>query len=105
MAPRASETKAAFLQRLREAWAREGGAAWVGLGAPHHSHGVVFEGGRWRVRQLELPEEKAAAYLAAHGRFMPEDAELLSEPTGAVVYEAATREELVALIEAGRWPL
>lgn len=104
MAPRAPESKDEFLKRLRASW-KQDGSARVGLGAPHHSHGVVLEGGRLRVRGLELPRAKVEAYMAEHRTFMPEHAELLSEPTGAIVYDAASLEELVQLIEAGRWPL
>ena len=104
MAPRAPESKDEFLKRLRSSW-RSDGSARVGLGSPHHSHGVVLEGGRLRVRELELPKAKVDAYIAEHRTFMPEHAEMLSEPTGAIVYDAASLEELVSLIEAGPWPL
>ncbi len=104
MAPRAAESKDAFLKRLRASW-KPDGSAKVGLGAPHHSHGVVLEGGRLQVRRLELPKVKVDAYLATHRTFMPEHAEMLSEPTGAIVYDAASLEDLVQLIDAGRWPL
>jgi hypothetical protein len=104
MAPRAPESKDAFVKRLRASW-KQDGSARVGLGAPHHAHGVVLEGGRLRVRELELPKAKVDAYVAKHRTFMPEHAEMLSEPTGAIVYDAASLEELVQLIEAGRWPL
>lgn len=104
MAPRPPESKDAFVKRLRSSWQKDGSAR-VGLGAPHHSHGVVLEGGRLRVRELELPKAKVDAYIAEHRTFMPEHAEMLSEPTGAIVYDAASLEELVQLIEAGPWPL
>lgn len=104
MAPRALETKAEFVQRLRRCWRADGGAR-VGLGTHHWTHGVVLEEGKLRVRRLVLEKARADAYLKEHGMFMPEHAERLSEPTGAIVYEAQTLDELVALIEAGPWPL
>ncbi|MBL8920050.1 MAG: hypothetical protein JNJ54_14390 [Myxococcaceae bacterium] len=104
MAPRALETKAEFVQRLRRSWRADGGAR-VGLGAHHWTHGVVLEEGKLRVRRLVLERAKADAYLKEHGLFMPEHAEQLSEPTGAIVYEAASLDELIARIEAGPWPL
>lgn len=104
MAPRAPESKDGFLKRLRSGWKKDGSAR-IALGSPHHTHGVVLEEGRLRVRRLVLAKEKADAYLAEHRTFMPEHAEMLSEPTGAIVYDAASLEDLVQLMEAGRWPL
>lgn len=66
---------------------------------------MVQQEGAWRVRRLELAAGVAEAHLRDHGRFMPEDAERLSEPTGAVVLEAPTLEELIRLLEAAPWPL
>ena len=57
------------------------------------------------MRELELPKAKVDAYIAEHRTFMPEHAEMLSEPTGAIVYDAASLEELVQLIGAGPWPI
>ena len=104
MAPRAPESKEEFLKRLRVSWQKDG-TARVGIGSPHHSHGVVLQNGRLQVRRLELPKAKVDAYIAEHRTFMPEHAEMLSEPTGAIVYDAASLEELVGLIAAGPWPL
>lgn len=104
MAPRAPESKDEFLKRLRASWTADG-TARVGIGSPHHSHGVVLQNGRLQVRRLELPKAKVDAYIAEHRTFMPEHAEMLSEPTGAIVYDAASLEELVGLIAAGPWPL
>lgn len=102
MAPRAPESKQAFLQRLAAAVAR--GATEVRFGAPHHTLAVVHDAAGWRVRRLVLDPAKGQAYLAAHGMFMPEHAEQLSEPTGAIVLEAATADELARLVDE-RWPL
>lgn len=104
MAPRAPESKEWFIKRLRSTWKGDGSAE-VRFGAPHFSHGVVLEDGKVRVRCLVMNEEKVTAYRAQHASFMPEHAEMLSDPTGAIVYEAESLEELVGLIERGRWPL
>jgi hypothetical protein len=100
MAPRPLESKEQFLKRLRSAK----GKLPIGFGQHHFSHAVVEEDGVFRVRRLVLPKEKADAYLKQHGMFMPEHAEMLSEPTGEIVHEAATLEELIKKLEAGRWP-
>jgi hypothetical protein len=104
MAPRALETKQWFLVRLKHSWKADGSAR-VRFGQHHWTHAVVLEEGRLRVRRLELPEGAAEAHMKKHGMFMPEHAEMLSEPIGKVVYEAASLDELVALIEQGPWPL
>ena len=65
MAPRAPESKDVFVKRLRSS---------------------VFEGGRLRVRRLELPKARVDAYVETHRTFMPEHAEMSSEPTGVMVY-------------------
>lgn len=102
MAPRAPESKQAFLERLAAAVAR--GATEVRFGAPHHSLAVVHDAGVWRVRRLALDPAKARAYQAEHRIFMPEHAEMLSEPTGAIVLEAGSAAELARLVDE-RWPL
>lgn len=104
MAPRPLESKESFIARLRTSW-RPDGSARIGVGTHHFTHGVVLEDGKLRIRELVLDRAKADEYRKKHGRFMPEHAEMLSEPTGAILYEAATLEELVKLIAAGRWPL
>ncbi|MFO0594825.1 MAG: hypothetical protein U0228_05965 [Myxococcaceae bacterium] len=70
----------------------------VRFGAPHHSHAVLEENGRFVVRGLVLDPEKGKAFLREHGHFMPENAEDLSEPTGPVVLEAGSVEELISLL-------
>lgn len=104
MAPRALESKDAFLQRLRSTW-RADGSKPIAFGAHHFTHAVVLENGRVRVRRLEVSKEKAEASLAQHGIYMPEHAEMLSEPTGRIAYDAATLEEVIELIQRGPWPL
>lgn len=104
MAPRALESKAQFIARLRSQ-AKSIATQPVGLGTHHFSHAVVLEEGLFRVRRLVLPKAKVDAYVAEHKSFMPEHAEMLSEPTGDVVFEAPTLEGLIAKFEAARWPL
>lgn len=104
MAPRILESKAQFLARLKKSW-KPDGSARIGVGQHHYTHGVVLEGGRLKVRRLVLPEGAAEAHMKKHGSFMPEHAEMLSEPTGEVLYDAASLDELLTLIEKGRWPL
>ena len=48
---------------------------------------------------------EAEAYLAEHGRFMPEHAEMLSEPGPDIVLTAGSLAGLVAAIQAAKWPL
>ena len=104
MAPRALETKAQFIARLRK---QAGTIATqrVGVGMHHWSHMVVFEEGVFRLRRLVLPKEKVEAYRKEHSSFMPEHAEMLSEPTGAIELEAPTLEGLISKLESFRWPL
>ncbi len=104
MAPRILESKAQFLVRLKKSWKADGSAR-IGVGQHHYTHGVVLEGGRVKVRRLVLPEGAAEAHMKKYGSFMPEHAEMLSEPTGEVLYDAASLDELLTLIEKGRWPL
>ena len=99
MAPRRPESKSEFIARLRKS------KLPVGVGSPHFSHGVVQEDGVFRVRRLVLRQEKVDAYRKEHSTFMPEHAELLSEPIGDVVLEAPTLDELIEKLDAARWPL
>lgn len=101
MAPRALESKEQFITRLRA----EATSLPVGLGMHHFSHAVVHEEGMFRVRRLVLPRAKVDAYIKEHRSFMPEHAEMLSEPTGEIVFEAPTLEELIAKFETAKWPL
>lgn len=104
MAPRAPESKAQFLARLRAAGKTLAGQP-VGLGSPHFTHGVVEEEGVFRVRRLVLSRAKYEAYRKENSSFMPEHAELLSEPIGELVLEAPTLAALISRLEQGRWPL
>lgn len=104
LVPRAPESKPRFIARLR-AQAATLAQRPVGLGSAHHSHAVVEEDGVFRVRRLVLPGEKVEGYRQTHRTFMPEHAEMLSEPTGEIVLEAPTLEGLLSRLEAVRWPL
>lgn len=103
MAPRLLESKSEFLERLR-AGAGSLEKQPIGFGGHHFSHAVVQEEGVFRVRQLVLPKAKYEAWVKEHQSFMPEHAEMLSEPIGAIVLEAPTLEGLISQLEAGRWP-
>ena len=75
----------------------------VRFGSPHHSRAAMKEDGRYRVRLLALEKEKADAYMKEHGMFMPEHAELLSEPTGVIELDFATLEELISALEKSKY--
>lgn len=104
MAPRPLESLDAFIARLRSAG---DGVARTPLrfGGHHFSHAVVVEDGVWSVRPLVLDRARADKYLQEHGMFMPEHAEMLSEPGDTRVLEADSLEGLIAALKAGRWPL
>ena len=104
MAPRPLETRDQFIARLRQAHAR-GACPELRFGGHHYTHAVVVEGGVWRVRPLVLERAKADAYLAEHGMFMPEHAEMLSEPGPEVLLEASSLDALCVALRAGPWPL
>lgn len=104
MAPRPLETRDQLVERLRRAGNRVAKTP-LRFGGHHHSHVVVVERGVWRVRRLVLDRAKADAYLAEHGMFMPEHAEMLSEPGPEVVCEASSLEGLIAAMLAMKWPL
>lgn len=101
MAPRPPETLEAFLARLTRGL--EEGRAEVRLGQHHASHAVCVEDGVYRVRRLEHTREEAEAYLAEHGIFMPEHAEVISQPR-TLVLEAPTLEALTDALQRS-WPL
>ncbi len=104
MAPRFLESRDALIARLRAAGERVVHQP-LRFGGHHFTHAVVVEHGAWQVRRLELDRAKAEAYLAEHGMFMPEHAEMLSEPGPDVVLTAGSLEDLVTAIQAAAWPL
>jgi hypothetical protein len=101
MAPRAPETFAHLVTRLRRA-AAEGRrqVPFQSRGMAHFTHVVVVEDGRWRLRRWLLDPQKAEAYLKAHGHFMPEDAEAISEPGPEILLEADDVEAFIAALGA-----
>jgi hypothetical protein len=103
MAPRAIESRDQVVARLRGA--AERGGEVMRFGGHHFTHVVVVRGGAWQVRRLVLDPAKGAAYLREHGMFMPEHAEMLSEPGDEVLVAAGSREGLIAAVLAGEWPI
>lgn len=102
MAPRPLESKEQVVARLRAVAARSGEV--MRFGGHHFSHAIVVHEGEWQVRRLVLDRAKGEAYLAKHGTFMPEHAEMLSEPGDVVLLAAGSREELIAALLRA-WPL
>lgn len=99
MAPRPPEPMAHLIQRIRDG-ASSLARQPIRYGTPHNSHAVVLEEGRYRVRRLALSRERADAFRAANGgRFSPENAEDLSEPTGAIEHDFATLDELISALQ------
>lgn len=90
-----------FLARVRAGVA----TGEVRFGSPHFSHAVLKQDGVFRVRELFLSKEKVDAWKATHASFMPEHAERLSEPTGQIVLEAPTLDELIRLLQASSFRL
>jgi hypothetical protein len=101
MAPRAPESFESIAARIR-APARTSGARvpFQARGLSHFSHVACDEGGTWRVRTWWLDPDKARAYLAQHGHFMPENAEAISEPGKDVLLEARDVEALLHALRA-----
>ncbi len=103
MAPRPLETREGFIARLRAAEA-DVPTQPVGFGQHHFSHVVVVRDGQWQVRRLVLDRARADAYRAEHRTFMPEHAEMLSEPGPDVEIAADSLEGLITKLQASRWP-
>lgn len=104
MAPRPLESREQFIARLRAA-GEQVRRRPLRFGGHHFTHVVVVEGSHWRVRPLVLDPARARAYLAEHGTFMPEHAEMLAEPGPEVVLEAGSLAELVTALQGARWPM
>jgi hypothetical protein len=103
MAPRPLESREQFIARLR-AVGPGIGRQQLRFGGHHFTHAVVRESGVWRVRRLVVDPAKAEAYRREHGMYMPEHAEMLSEP-GPEVIAAGSLDELIAALQARAWPL
>jgi len=106
MAPRPLESREQLIARLRRAGADVGrrSSELLRFGGNHHTHAILVVGGVWQVRRLVLDRARADRYMQEHGRFMPENAEELSEP-GPVVLHAPTLEGLITALEAAPWPM
>lgn len=95
--------------RARALAAVRAGTLPLWMGSPHPFIAILEEDGRFRVRHLVVdPAEADAARdaaLQAGGGWMPEDHHALARPTGEIVIETATRDELLMLLEAIDWPL
>lgn len=97
MAPRPLETVEQFATRFRQA-ARDGQSE-VRFGGHHFTHAIVLEDGTWCVRRLVLDPVRAEAFRREHGYFMPETAEMLSEPGGDILLRGTVDEVLSRLPE------
>jgi len=80
----------------------------IRLGAPNAIAELCFQEGRFRLRKLgveqaEIDRARTAAFAAGRS-FMPEHVQDLLKPTGKIVLDFATFEELRAAIEAMPWP-
>ncbi len=101
MAPRAPETLAQLVTRLRRA-AAEGRhqVPFQARGMSHFTHVVVVVDGLWQLRRWVLDPQKADAFMKAHGHFMPENAEAISEPGPELLLEADDLERFIAALTA-----
>lgn len=73
----------------------------MAAGHSHTSHVVCLEEGRVRLRAWVLDSKKGRAFLAAHGHFMPENAEAISEPGPTILMDEAAVDDLIARLIAG----
>lgn len=104
MAPRPLESRDALIARIRAAGDRIAHEP-LRFGGHHHSHAIVVDRGRWQVRPLVLDRARADAYLKERGMFMPEHAEMLSEPGPEIILEADSLEGLITALMAVPTPL
>lgn len=95
MAPRPLETVEQFTARFRKAV--QDGQSEVRFGGHHFTHAIVLEDGTWCVRRLVLDPARAERYRREHGYFMPETAEMLSEPGGEILARGSVDEVLARL--------
>lgn len=102
MAPVAPVGRARALAALRA------GSLPLWMGSPHPFVAIVEQDGRFRVRHLVVDADEAdaarrTALATGHG-WMPEDHHALARPTGEIVIETSTRDELLGLLAAIDWP-
>lgn len=78
------------------------------FGSPHPHTMILAQDGRFRIRQLVVDEAEARAdseaARAANRSWMAEHYYALGRPTGTIYADAATREELVAVMRTMDWP-
>ena len=84
------------------------GALPLWLGSPHPTVMILEQDGVCRVRRLTIDPVVADAArtraLAAGEPWMPEQYYALGQPTGELVLEAATKDELADLLAVIDWP-
>ena len=98
-----SRSREMLINDAKQSLAKSAGEV-MRFGGHHFTHAIVVRDGAWQVRRLVLDPAKGAAYLAEHGMFMPEHAEMLSEPGDEVLLAAESREALAAALLVA-WPL
>ena len=81
----------------------------ISLGSPHPTVLIVQQEGKFRIRELVIDAQEAAAAANAAGRarspsWMPEHFYALGKPTGKIFAEAASKAELVAVMGSMTWP-
>jgi hypothetical protein len=80
----------------------------IWFGSPHPHTMILEQEGRFRIRQLLVDEAEAraasAAAIAARQSWMPEQYYGLGKPTGTIHADAASRDELVAIMRTMEWP-
>lgn len=86
----------------------EAGTLPLPFGSPHPHTMILEQDGRFRIRQLLVDEAEARASSeaarAAHQSWMPEHYYALGKPTGTIYADAASRDELVAVMRTMEWP-
>lgn len=86
----------------------ESGHLPLWLGTPHPGVQILEQDGRYRIRQLVIDEAEAhaagKAAMASGGGWSPEQHYSLGRPTGSIFVDAATKDELVALMRTMVWP-
>jgi hypothetical protein len=85
------------------------GSLPISLGSPLPTVQIVEQDGKFRIRELEVDRAGAEAAASAAGRarspsWMPEHYYSLGRPTGKIVAEAESRDELAALMGTMSWP-
>lgn len=102
MAPVAGRTRAQVLERLRGKRSLP-----MQLGAPTPRAVLCFQDGRYRLRELSIDpgelEQARAAALAARRPFMAEHAQALMRPSGKVLFESTSFDELRQHVAEMEW--